>query len=65
MTERAEPPSPGEGQWLLLIIFSVIAGLLYTLGGLADGRLVFGICSALLHLYRLELEVHLERQAAP
>jgi len=65
MTERAEPRSPGDGQWLLLIIFSVMGGLLFALGGLADGPLVFGICSALLHLYRLELEVHLKRQAAP
>ncbi|MBP1606547.1 MAG: hypothetical protein H6Q08_1921 [Acidobacteria bacterium] len=65
MTERAEPRSPGDGQWLLLIIFSVMGGLLFALGGLADGPLVFGICSALLHLYRLELEVYLERQAAP
>jgi len=28
MTERAEPRSPGEGQWLLLVFFSVVAGLL-------------------------------------
>jgi predicted ABC-type sugar transport system permease subunit len=65
MTERAEPRSPGEGQWLLLVFFSVMSGLLFGLGGLAYGALVFGICSALLHLYRLELDVHLERQAAP